>query len=320
MNSSKPIIIIPGDKKSIFFEIFFESLKKKFKSPLIIFTTKKIFKKEMLYFNAKIKFKVVNIKDLNIIKLNNKFLYLVDILNENLKIKVSKNFNNELIKSSFDIALDLIKKNFTYKLLNGPINKKKFLKKKFLGITEFIANRFKEKNYAMLIYNKELSVCPLTTHLPIRLVAKNINQQQIINKAKIINNFYLEKFKYKPKIAVTGLNPHCESNLRINEDEIIISKAINKCFKLGINIKGPMPADTLFIKENRKKFDVILGMYHDQVLGPLKALYEYDAINITMGLPFLRVSPDHGPNEKMINKNLSNPQSLIKALNFLDKN
>jgi len=320
MNTSKPIIIIPGDKKSIFFEIFFKSLKNKFKSPLIIFTTKKIFKKELLYFNAKIKYKIIQIKDLNIVKLNNKYLYLVDILNENLKIEKSKIFDNELIKSSFDIVLDLIKKNFTYKLLNGPINKKKFLKKKFLGITEFIANRFKEKNYAMLIYNKELSVCPLTTHLPIRFVAKNINQQEIINKAKIINNFYIEKFKYKPKIAVTGLNPHCESNLKINEDEMIISKAVNKCFKLGINIKGPMPADTLFIKENRKKFDVILGMYHDQVLGPLKALYEYDAINITMGLPFLRVSPDHGPNEKMIHKNLSNPQSLIKALKFLDKN
>ena len=274
----------------------------------------------MLYFNAKIKYKIIQIKDLNIVKLNNKYLYLVDILNENLKIKKSKIFDNEFIKSSFDIALDLIEKNFTYKLLNGPINKKKFLKKKFLGITEFIASKFKEKNYAMLIYNKELSVCPLTTHLPIKLVAKNINQQEIINKAKIINNFYIEKFKYKPKIAVTGLNPHCESNLRINEDEIIVSTAVNKCFKLGINIKGPMPADTLFIKENRKKFDVILGMYHDQVLGPLKALYEYDAINITMGLPFLRVSPDHGPNEKMIHKNLSNPQSLIKALKFLDKN
>ena len=320
MNTSKPIIIIPGDKKSIFFEIFFKSLKKKFKSPLIIFTSKKIFNKEMLYFNAKIKYKIIQIKDLNIVKLNNKYLYLVDILNENLKIKKSKIFDNEFIKSSFDIALDLIEKNFTYKLLNGPINKKKFLKKKFLGITEFIASKFKEKNYAMLIYNKELSVCPLTTHLPIKLVAKNINQQEIINKAKIINNFYIEKFKYKPKIAVTGLNPHCESNLRINEDEIIVSTAVNKCFKLGINIKGPMPADTLFIKENRKKFDVILGMYHDQVLGPLKALYEYDAINITMGLPFLRVSPDHGPNEKMIHKNLSNPQSLIKALKFLDKN
>ena len=86
--------------------------------------------------------------------------------------------------------------------------------------------------------------------------------------------------------------------------------------KNGIDVKGPFPADTLFLKANRKKFNVILGMYHDQVLTPMKTLFEYDAINITMGLPFFRISPDHGPNEKMIGKNKSNPLSLIRALNF----
>ena len=86
-----------------------------------------------------------------------------------------------------------------------------------------------------------------------------------------------------------------------------------------INIRGPFPADTIFLKQNRKKYDVILGMYHDQVLAPIKILKEYNAINITLGLPFIRVSPDHGPNKNMINKNLSNPLSLIKSIKFLDK-
>ena len=86
------------------------------------------------------------------------------------------------------------------------------------------------------------------------------------------------------------------------------------------NISGPYPADTIFLKKNREKFDVILGMYHDQVLTPAKTLFEYDAINITLGLPFIRVSPDHGPNQKMLGKNISNPLSLIKAIKFLDKN
>ena len=76
----------------------------------------------------------------------------------------------------------------------------------------------------------------------------------------------------------------------------------------------------MFIKKNRLKFDVIIGMYHDQVLTPIKTLFEYDAINITLGLNFIRISPDHGPNEKMIGKNISNPLSLIRALEFLDKN
>ena len=85
-------------------------------------------------------------------------------------------------------------------------------------------------------------------------------------------------------------------------------------------VSGPFAADTIFMKKNRNSFDVIIGMYHDQVLTPIKTLYEYDAINITLGLPFLRVSPDHGPNISMIGKNKSNPLSLIRAINFLDKN
>ena len=117
-----------------------------------------------------------------------------------------------------------------------------------------------------------------------------------------------------------GLNPHCESIDKFNEDEKVIKPVVSILKKKRYNISGPFPADTIFMIKNRKKFDVIIGMYHDQVLTPLKTLYEFDAINITLGLPFLRISPDHGPNEKMIGKNLSNPLSLIKAIKFLDKN
>jgi 4-hydroxy-L-threonine phosphate dehydrogenase PdxA len=122
----------------------------------------------------------------------------------------------------------------------------------------------------MLIYNKKLSVCPLTTHLPIQLVSSNIIKKKIIEKIKIINNFYIKRLKKKPKIGVTGLNPHCESILHNNEDQTIISPAIKMAKKNGIAVSGPYPADTIFLKQNRKKFDVILGMYHDQVLTPLK--------------------------------------------------
>ena len=87
-----------------------------------------------------------------------------------------------------------------------------------------------------------------------------------------------------------------------------------------INIFGPFAADTIFMKNNRNSFNIIIGMYHDQVLTPIKTLYEYDAINITLGLPFIRISPDHGPNERMMGKNISNPMSLIQAIRFLDKN
>ena len=104
-----------------------------------------------------------------------------------------------------------------------------------------------------------------------------------------------------------------------NEEKKIISPAIKLLSKKKIKIFGAFSADTLFIKKNVKKFDVIIGMYHDQVLTPIKTLYEFKAINVTLGLPFIRISPDHGPNKKMLNKNLSNPLSLIQSIKFLDK-
>ena len=134
----------------------------------------------------------------------------------------------------------------------------------------------------------------------------------------MINKFFITHVGIKPRIAVAGLNPHCETILNYNEDTQIVSKSVKLAKKFKINVSGPFSGDTLFIKANRKKFDVILGMYHDQVLGPIKTLYEYDAINITIGLPFIRISPDHGPNKEMIGKNKSNPLSLIRALKFLD--
>ena len=171
----------------------------------------------------------------------------------------------------------------------------------------------------MLIYNKKLSVCPLTTHVPLKKVSKQVSKKNIFDKVFLINNFFKKYRTIKPKIGILGLNPHCESTETFNEDDKILKPAIKYLKKLGFKISGPYPADTIFLKKNRSKFNVIIGMYHDQVLTPMKTLFEYDAINITLGLPFTRVSPDHGPNEKMIGKNISNPLSLIRAIEFLDK-
>jgi 4-hydroxy-L-threonine phosphate dehydrogenase PdxA len=169
----------------------------------------------------------------------------------------------------------------------------------------------------MLIFNEKLSVCPITTHTSIFDVSKKISKRKIIDNVKLIYNFYKKIFNIDPIIAVTGLNPHCES--KTNEEKNIIIPAIKSLSKSNIRVLGPFSADTIFLKENRKKYDVIIGMYHDQVLAPMKTLFEYDAINITLGLPFIRISPDHGPNENMLGQNKSNSLSLYKALKFLDK-
>ena len=316
----RPIIIVAGEPNSIFFEIFFKALKiKKFKSPIILVASLSLLKLQMNKLGLKKKIKLINLPLLKNPKLNNRSINLINInYNQNKPFEKLSSKSNTYIKQSFELALKILKKKITNKFINGPISKKFFLRNKFLGITEYLAYKTKTKRYAMLIYNKNLSVSPITTHLPLKLVSKKINKKLIIEKVKMINNFFRDRMGKKPKIAITGLNPHCESVDKFNEDQKILKPAIKYLAKLKYKISGPFPADTIFLKKNRQKFDIIIGMYHDQVLTPIKTLYEYDAINITLGLPFIRVSPDHGPNESMLGKKLSNPLSLIKAMQFLD--
>ena len=319
---NKPIIIINGEPNSIFLEIFFKAIKyKKFKSPLILISSLKILKLQMKKFKFKTNINLIEHKNLKKNKIDNKSINLINVEYNQKKLfeKISSK-SNTFIKDSFDIALDIIKEGISNKFINGPISKKSFLNKNYLGITEYLTKKTNSKKTAMLIYNKNLSVCPLTTHLPLKMVASKITKDLIYEKVILINNFYKKNRRLKPKIAILGLNPHCESIHKFNEDEKILKPAIKNLFNQGYKTYGPFSADTFFLKDNRKKFDVVIGMYHDQVLTPFKTIFEYNAINITLGLPFIRVSPDHGPNEKMIGKNISNPQSLIEAINFLDKN
>ena len=317
----KPILIVAGEPNSIFLEIFFKSIQAHhYKSPLIIIASKKLLEQQMMklgfFFEINTidqnfkKFSLLDNKKINLINVEYKFKSCFE--------KISSK-SNDYIKDSFELALKIIKQNKLSKFINGPISKKSFLKGKTLGITEYLANKTKKNNkVVMLIFNNKLSVSPLTTHLALKDVHKQISKQKIYQHVKLITKFYKKKFNKKPKIAITGLNPHCESNFKNCEEEEIILPAIKKLKLKKFNVSGPFPADTVFIKDYLKKFDVIIGMYHDQVLSPMKALFNFDAINITLGLPFTRISPDHGPNTFMLGKNLSDPKSLINAIKFLD--
>lgn len=317
-----PILVVPGELDSIFFEIYFKSLKKtNIKNPIILISSVKLIKIQMKKYKFKKKIKIFNLQNLIFKDLDNSSINLINVnFNKAKSIGKKSSESNRYINNCIQKAFEIIKKYKIKSFINGPINKKNFLNKKFLGMTEFISDNFNVKKNAMLIFNKKLSVCPLTTHLPIKLVPKYITRKSLFEKISLIDNFYISKFNKKPRIAVLGLNPHCESILKYNEDEKVIKPAIKLLKKRKFLVDGPLPADTIFLSQNRFKYDVILGMYHDQVLTPIKTLFEYDAINITLGLPFLRVSPDHGPNKNMVGKNLSNPLSLIQSLKFLDKN
>ena len=318
----KPILIIAGEPNSIFLEIFFKTIKKKnINNPIILIVSKNLFFKQMKQLNFNYRIRLISEKNINLKEIDNK---KINIINVDYKFinafeKITDKSNKYLTKC-FSIALKLLKRNTFLGLINGPISKKNFLKEKYLGITEYLAAKTKRKNkVAMLIYNKKLSVSPLTTHIPLKLVSKMISKKKIINQVKLINQFYKKQIKKTPRIAITGLNPHCESNYESSEEKKIIIPAIKFLNKKNIKIDGPFPADTIFLEEQSNKYDIIIGMYHDQVLTPIKTLFGFEAINITLGLPFLRISPDHGPNIKMLGKNKSNPESLIQAIKFLNK-
>jgi len=193
----KPIIIVAGEPNSIFFELFFKVIKKKIKSPIILIASKKLITKQAKILKKKIKFNIIY--DFEIIKKNNlKKINLIDVdFNQSSAFDKITSKSNRYIATCFNIAIKLLKNNVSNKLINGPISKKTFLKKKFNGITEYLANKTNTKKFAMIIYNKNLSVCPLTTHLPIKHVSKKIDKLEIINKVKLIDSFWKKNLTKK---------------------------------------------------------------------------------------------------------------------------
>tara|TARA_Y100000031_G_scaffold95918_1_gene105374 strand:- start:558 stop:1334 length:777 start_codon:yes stop_codon:yes gene_type:complete len=245
---------------------------------------------------------------------------VIDIKYDQKKIfeKISEK-SNKFISDCFSQGLNLIKQNKILGIVNGPVSKETFLNKRFNGITEFIAYKIGCYDKAtMLIYSNKLAVTPIVTHVAVKKISQKLNVKKIVNQIKEIVFFYNKYLKKKIKIAITGLNPHCFSHERFSEEEKIIKPAIKKIKKLKINITGPLSADTLFLSKNEKKFDVVVGMYHDQVLTPIKTIMSFKAINITLGLPFIRISPDHGVAADIVGKKVADPSSLIESIKFFN--
>ena len=314
------VLVILGEPQSTFSEILFKYFNSreflKNKKKIILIGSMRLLEKQMKKLKFNSNFKLIN----NIDEAKNNRLNIINVNYNNKKIfsKISSD-SREYITNCFKIGFNLIKNNKKTVLINGPLSKKHFLKKKYLGVTEYIAKKTKSKSQVMLIYNDKLSVSPITTHLPLKYVTKNITKKKIINNVKKIKKFYESLLNKKPKIAILGLNPHCETIDKYSEENKIIKPAINYLKKINCKTYGPFSADTFFLKKNINKYDVVIGMYHDQVLTPLKTLYNFNAINITLGLPFIRISPDHGPNNKMLGKNESDPSSIFCAMKFINK-
>ena len=312
----KLVIILAGEPESINSEIIVKAWKKS-KKKIIIIGSFLLIKKQLK--KIRLSVPLIKIKNLEEFK-NKKFLHVLDVpLKFLYPFNVPKKNKKKYIFECFNIAHNLAIQKKIKGFINAPIDKKIF-DSKYNGVTEYLSMKNKVKGKeVMMIFNNKLSVVPITTHIDIKNVEKNIKKEVILKKIETINNFFIEYFNKRPRIAILGLNPHNSEN----RSDSIESKLINPQVKIlrdnKINITGPYPADTIFTNMKKLKYDVVVGMYHDQVLGPFKALYGYNAINITLGLRYLRISPDHGTAVDLIGKNKANPQSLINSINFFTK-
>tara|TARA_B100001123_G_C15323680_1_gene1028786 strand:+ start:1537 stop:2505 length:969 start_codon:yes stop_codon:yes gene_type:complete len=317
----KAIAIIAGEPNSISSEIIFKSwiLRKKYKHmPFFIIGSLNILNLQRKKLKYQIKLQEIK-KDFKIkdLKCNTLPVFNINYVQKKPFQKVSTK-SKSYILNCFNTALKLIKNKKIVGFINCPINKSSLFKDRYQGITEFLSKKAKIKNKeVMLIYNKKLSVAPATTHIPLREVSKKIKKKLIINKIITINNFYRKILNKKPNIAILGLNPHNYSKGRKSEEKTIIHPAI-KFLKKRFKIIGPVSPDSSFSILRKFKIDVIFGMYHDQVLTPFKALFKYNAINITLGLPYVRISPDHGTAENIVGKRKANPESLIESIKFFN--
>jgi 4-hydroxythreonine-4-phosphate dehydrogenase len=317
----KNIIIVLGEPNSISSEIFLKSINyiKKSKLNFIIIGNYSLFKKQANYLNYKknINFRLSKIDNLK----KTKFNFINIDYKQSKPFDLKNNKTDAFLKKCFECAVLLFKKKLASGLINLPINKSKFTKNKYNGITEYIADKTNNKNKEnMLLFNDAFSVLPLTTHIPLKEVYKEISYKKIEKACKNINNFYLKTIKRKKfKIGILGLNPHNGENGYIgNEEKRIIIPAIKK-LKKKYPIVGPLSPDTSFLQRAKLKIDVLIGHYHDQILTTFKTKFNYDAINITIGLPFIRISPDHGVGTEIIGKGIADPKSFKRAIKFFSK-
>jgi len=260
-----------------------------------------------------------------------KLLGLKNLHNEKITIfdvKINKKIKHkrELVLESIRSAADSCIQKNSVALVTLPVNKEKLSTSKnlFTGHTEYIAKFLKARNEPIMTFigNKKLIVATHTTHMSLLNAIKKVKKNYLIKKLQLLHTCLKNQLKIKnPKILVTGLNPHAgENNLFGDEESKHIIPAINKLKELKIYIDGPAPADTALLKNNMKKYDCIYYMYHDQALCAFKALFFDAGVNLTLGLPIIRTSVDHGTAEELVGKREKiSIKSFLNALDIAEK-
>ncbi|MGQ4272785.1 4-hydroxythreonine-4-phosphate dehydrogenase PdxA [Terrihabitans sp. B22-R8] len=220
-------------------------------------------------------------------------------------------------------AVDLTMDGATSAVVTNPIAKAPLMRVGFPhpGHTDYLGVLAEQRTGTMvrpvmMLWCDDLAVVPVTVHIPLADVPKALTEDLIVETGRIVTRDLIERFGIRhPRLAVAGLNPHAgEEGALGREDQEVIAPAIHRLLDEGIAASGPYPADTLFHAAARKNYDAVLAMYHDQGLIPLKTLAFDEGVNVTLGLPFIRTSPDHGTAFDIAGKGVASPSSLIAAL------
>jgi len=255
---------------------------------------------------------VKNVKDCKFIRGKIDVLDLDNVVISKLKKgKVSAQAGRASIEY-IDKAVELALSKEIAAITTGPINKTAIHKAgfHFQGHTEFLAKKTKTKNYAMMFVSDTLWIALVTTHIALNKVSGAINKKRVFSTIKLAH-----ETRVAPRIAVAGLNPHAgEGGIFGREEERVIAPAILEAKKLGIDVVGPISPDAVFYLAKGGMFDIVVAMYHDQGLIPLKLLSFNNSVNVTIGLPIIRTSVDHGTGFDIVGKGWANPSSLIQAI------
>lgn len=317
----KKIIYSPGEPSGIGPDLIIQLCSmpfwEKINVPVICLADKNLIQDRALILNKKIK--ITLLKDIN--NVNSNKLGVIQV-KEISKCKITKpgklyKSNAAYVIKNLDYGIDQSLELNT-SLVTGPISKENIItiNKNFSGHTEYIQKKTNSNDVLMLLGSKKLRVAIATTHVPLKQVAKLITKKLIINKATILHDELINKFKIKnPRIKLLGLNPHAGEGGKIGtEEKNILEPAVAELKRRNINISMPLSADTAFTKKILKSTDAYLGMYHDQVLPVIKALSFGNTINITLGVPIIRTSVDHGVALDIAGTGMSDTSSLEEAL------
>jgi 4-hydroxythreonine-4-phosphate dehydrogenase len=224
---------------------------------------------------------------------------------------------------AIETAVRLVRDGSASALVTNPIAKHVLYEAGFRhpGHTEFLAALASEGSHAtyhpvMMLWSEQLAVVPVTVHVPLSTVPSTLTTDLIVMTGRIVARELKERFGIpNPRLALAGLNPHAGENGAMgSEDSLIIGPAVETLRAHGIEAAGPLPADTMFHARARGRYDAALAMYHDQALIPIKTIAFDEAVNVTLGLPFVRTSPDHGTAFDIAGKGIARPDSLMAAL------